>query len=374
MKTLLSINGFEPFRIGSGETFARNLSLELAKHGWRHVLCFLTPPTEPVRQFLDLPNVTLEAVPDLWKLAWRPTLAVGGLLRRHRPEIVHLQFTGFLSPYPWLAKCYGVKKVFFTDQASRPEGFQAQRSPWWKRAATRAINYPLTRVTCISDYVMRYWDTLDVLPRDRFIKIYNSVDVFCGATDGAPFRRKYGIPLDRLLVAQISWIIPEKGFDDLLEAARLVIQQDPTVHFVMAGEGAHRARYMELTTQMGLKYQVTWTGMVGKPQEGGLYAAADIVCQVSRWEEAFGCVIAEAMAGGKPVVGTRAGAISELVLDGKTGFLVDRRAPAQIAARILELSRDPSLRQRLGEAGRQLAVEEFNQQKAVMQFMKLYGF
>jgi glycosyltransferase involved in cell wall biosynthesis len=124
-------------------------------------------------------------------------------------------------------------------------------------------------------------------------------------------------------VAQISWIIPEKGFDDLLEAARLVVQQDPSVHFVMAG-----------------------------------YAAADIVCQVSRWEEAFGCVIAEAMAGGRPVVGTRAGAIAELVRDGETGFLVDRRARAQIAAKILELVRDPGLRQRFGEGGRRLAIEK----------------
>jgi len=373
-KTLLSVNGFEPFRIGSGETFARNLSLELAKHGWRNVLCFLAPPTEPVRRFLDLPNVTVEAIPDLWKLHWRPTLALARLLRRYRPEILHLQFTGFLSPYPWLAKFYGVKKVFFTDQASRPEGFLARRSPLWKRWATRAINYPLTRVTCISEYVMRYWDSLDVLPADRFVKIYNSVDVFCGATDGGvAFRRKHGIPLDRPVVAQISWIIPEKGFDDLLEAARLVVRQNPNVHFLMGGEGAHRARCMEQSAAMGLGDHITWTGLVGKPQEEGFYAAADIICQASRWEEAFGCVIAEAMAAGKPVIGTRTGAIPELVADGKTGFIVERRAPQAMAARILELLRDPGLRQKFGEAGRRMAVEEFNQEKNVMEFMKLYG-
>jgi len=373
-KTVLSVNGFEPFRIGSGETFARNLSVELGKRGWRNVLCFLTPPTEPVRRFLDLPNVSVEAIPDLWALAWAPTVALAGLLRRYRPEILHLQFTGFLSPYPWLARYYGVKKVFFTDQASRPEGFTARRSPLWKRCATRAINYPLTRVTCISDYVIRYWDVLGVLPMDRFVRIYNSVDVFCGATDdGSAFRQKHGIPLDRPVVAQISWVIAEKGFDDLLEAARIVVRENPKVHFVMGGEGADRKRFMELTASMGLKDHITWTGLVGKPQEEGFYAAADIVCQASRWEEAFGCVIAEAMAAGKPVIGTRTGAIPELVADGKTGFIVERRSPQDLAARILELLRDPALRRRFGEAGKCVAIEAFNQQKNVMEFIKLYG-
>jgi glycosyltransferase involved in cell wall biosynthesis len=112
---------------------------------------------------------------------------------------------------------------------------------------------------------------------------------------------------------------------------------------------------------------------VAKPVENGLYAAADVVCQVSRWEEAFGYVIAEALASGRPVIGTRVGAIPELVRHGQTGFLVERRNPAELAARILELLRDPDLRRQLGEAGRRLALEEFDQQTNVARLIELYG-
>ena len=372
-KTLVSVLGFDPFRVGGGEALAREVSVQLGARGWKNVLCFLSAPTDPVREYLSLPNVTIEVLPDSWKLAWKPTRGLARILSRYRPEILHMQFTGFISPYPWLAKCFGVRKVFFTDQSSRPEGYVTPRAAWWRRAGTRVANYPLDRVVCISDYVRDSWVTADVLPAHRFVRIYNSVDASRCAADGSALRRKYGIPEDRQVVLQVSWVIPEKGFDDLLAAARLVVDRNPAAHFLMTGEGADRQRLMAETSQAGLQDHVTWTGIVAKPIESGLYAAADVVCQLSRWEEAFGYVIAEALASGKPVIGTRVGAIPELVRQGQTGFLVERRNPADVAARILELLGDPDLRRRMGEAGRRLAVEEFDQQTNVARLMALYG-
>jgi glycosyltransferase involved in cell wall biosynthesis len=372
-KTLVSVCGFEPFRVGGGEALAREVSLQLAARGWKNVLCFLSPPTDAVREYLNLPNVTIEILPDSWKFAWKPTLGLARILARYRPEIVQLQFTGFISPYPWLAKMFGVKKVFFTDQSSRSEGHVTSRAPLWRRAGTRVANYPLDRVVCISDYVRNSWLAFDVLPASRFVRIYNSVDASRCTADGAALRHKYGIPDDRQIVLQVSWVIPEKGFDDLLAAARLVVDQIPATHFLMAGDGASRTRLMEETIKLGLQDHVTWTGIVAKPIETGLYAAADVVCQVSRWEEAFGYVIAEALASGRPVIGTRVGGIPELVRHGQTGFLVERRNPAEIAARILDLLGDSDLRRRMGEAGRRLALEEFDQQANVTRLMDLYG-
>ena len=372
-KTLVSVLGFAPFRIGGGEALAREVSLQLAARGWQNVLCFLSAPTDPVREYLNLPNVSIEVLPDSWKLAWKPTRGLARILARYRPEILHMQFTGFLGPYAWLAKFYGVKRVFFTDQSSRPEGHVTRRAPLSRRLVTRAINYPFTRVVCISDYVRQSWIAYDVLPAGRFVRIYNSVDASRCATDGSAIRRKYGIPEDRQVVLQVSWVIPEKGFDDLLAAARLVVDRNPAAHFLMAGEGAGRPRLMAETAKVGLQDYVTWTGTIAKPVENGLFAAADVVCQVSRWEEAFGYVIAEALASGRPVIGTRVGAIPELVRHGQTGYLVERRNPPELAARILELLANPELRRRMGEAGRRLALQEFDQQTNVARLIDLYG-
>ena len=114
-------------------------------------------------------------------------------------------------------------------------------------------------------------------------------------------------------------------------------------------------------------------GNVQDPLAEGLYAASDVVCQMSRWEELFGYVNAEAMASGKPLVGTRVGGIPEIIDDGKSGFLVPRRDTQAMAARILDLLRDEDLRRRMGEAGRRIAIQKFNHRTNIAQLINLYG-
>src|SRR5438034_844611 len=132
MPTVVSVFGVEPFRIGGIETFARELSSQLAQHQWRSVLCFQSEPPEDVRRFLKLANISLEVLPDSPSGSLKAVRDFIRVLRLHRPEIVHLHFTGFLGPYPWLARLNSVAKVFFTDHTSRPSGYVAQRAPWWK--------------------------------------------------------------------------------------------------------------------------------------------------------------------------------------------------------------------------------------------------
>src|SRR4030095_12012839 len=104
------------------------------KHGWKSVLCFLQEPAEEVRRFLSLPNVSLEVLENSTDLNWGAAKGLVQIIHRHKPEILHLHFTGFLGVYPWLARLLSVKKIFFTDHSSRPAGYGPQRAPFLKRA------------------------------------------------------------------------------------------------------------------------------------------------------------------------------------------------------------------------------------------------
>src|SRR5436309_2646108 len=126
--------------------YARELSVQLAARGWNSVLCFLEPPVEPVRRFLEAPNVTLDVAPDTPSLSWSAARGIFRLLRRYRPRILHLHFTTFLNPYSWMAKLMGVEQVYFTDHSSQPEGFVPSRAPLAKRLAMRVIHSPMTGV------------------------------------------------------------------------------------------------------------------------------------------------------------------------------------------------------------------------------------
>lgn len=375
--TVVSVFGFDPYRIGAGEMYAREVSQQLAAQGWLSVLCFLKEPPEPVRRFLEAPNVAIEVIEDSWRLSYPATVRLFQVLRKYRPRILHLYFTGFLSAYPWIAKLLLVEKIYFTDQGSQAEGFVPTRAPLWKRLAMRLINGPITGVISVSGYGYRNFTTRDLLPKKRFHVIYNSVDVeraSLGLDRAEKFRQHYGIASAGLVVTQVSWLIPEKGVDDLVTAARDVVAAEPAAHFVIAGDGAHLPNLRQQVFDLGIESHVTFTGVVGDPLADGLYAASDVVCQMSRWEEVFGYVIAEAMASGKPLVGTRAGGIPEIIQDGVTGFLVDRRDSAAMAARILDLLRDPALRRRMGQAGHEVVREKFNLKKNVAQLIRLYGF
>lgn len=134
-----------------------------------------------------------------------------------------------------------------------------------------------------------------------------------------------------------------------------------------------RPQYMEYAAQTGIADHVTWTGLVEDPIAEGVYDAADVFCQLSRWREAFGFVIAEAMACRKPVIGASVGGVPEVVQDGTAGFLVPLRQPAVAAQRILQLLGDAPLRRRMGDAGRARVEELFDLRRTVADLIALYG-
>jgi glycosyltransferase involved in cell wall biosynthesis len=375
-RTLLSVFGVKPLRIGGTETFARELSLQLGERGWKSVLCFLSEPTSEVRQFLDLPNISFEVLENSTDGGREARRNLAGIMRRHRPEILHLHYVSFLNLYSWGARFQSARQVFFTDHHSRPAGYVQSRAPMWKRAAARLINQPLNRVICVSNYGYECMTSFDLLPRRRFEMIYNGVDLSRVKNDvglGAEFRARYSIPADRAIVTQVSWLIPEKGIADFLETARLVLRQNRNVQFVLVGDGAIREQYMNDAAAMGLADHITWTGMVDDPFGEGVFHAADVVCQFSRWEEVFGWMIAEAMAHGKPVVATRVGGIPELITDGVTGYLIGRGDTGAMSDSILKLLADPELSARMGAAGREVVAAKFDLRKNVAQLVESYG-
>ena len=376
MPTLVSIFEVEPLRIGGTETFARELSCQLAERGWKSVLCFQSEPIGEVKSFLDLPNVSLNVYADPTASTFQAGKGIARIIRAYRPDILHLHYVSFINPYSWIARLQSVKQVFFTDHHSRPSGYVATRAPRWKRVLGRVVNEPLTKVICVSNYSHACMSSFGLLPRDRFQRIYNGVDlsrVKFVPQRAIDFRRRYSIPLDRSIVTQVSWIIPEKGIMDFLETARLVCRQKRDVQFVVVGEGDYRPEYMRRAVEMGIEDRVTWTGMVEDPFGEGVFEAADVVCQFSRWEEVFGWMIAEAMAHGKPVVTTRVGGIPELIQDHESGYLVDRGDIETMSEKVLTLLNDASLRAHMGSKGKNVVRQKFDLRTNVAKLIASYG-
>jgi glycosyltransferase involved in cell wall biosynthesis len=91
-----------------------------------------------------------------------------------------------------------------------------------------------------------------------------------------------------------------------------------------------------------------------------VYGLADVVVYPTVGEEPFGLVPLEAMSCGRPIVASRSGGIVETVVDGVTGFLVERDNVVALTDKVEALARDPGLRRRMGNQGRQRVIESFD--------------
>lgn len=362
-KKLLLLTGTGANRIGGVEVLVRETAVQLIERGVETIAVFHTEPSPSVRSYFDVPGLTVLSLPDLTDRTWHKNAGVRSLLKKYRPDIVHWQYLDALSPYPWLSWWYGARQVFFTNQSSYKEGYLPGRIPFWKRASARLINRHLTGIFCNSDFSKRMIVAGGKIDASRVHRVYNAISVpsLEGSAERArKFRRAYGIPDQAPVILQLSWLIPEKGLEDLLQAAKLVLQEYPDARFVIGGEGSFQMQLEKLADELGIADSVIWAGFLESPMESGLFDAADIVCQLSRWEEAFGYVIAEGMSFCKPVVATAVGGIVEVVTDGETGLLGPRRDPRSAARNICRLLADPVLRRQFGEAGRRKVQDLFD--------------
>ena len=164
----------------------------------------------------------------------------------------------------------------------------------------------------------------------------------------------------RLLV--IGRLVERKGVGNVIEA----LAQLPGVHLDIAGGPSPDAlsadpevtRLRALADELGVGERVHFLGSVARPDVPTLMCAADVVVAVP-WYEPFGIVPLEAMACGRPVVGSAVGGLLDTVVPGVTGELVPPRRPDLVADAVRDLLADPARRGAYGRAGRARATETY---------------
>lgn len=203
------------------------------------------------------------------------------------------------------------------------------------------------------------------------IVIPNAVDHrrFRPDVDVSAIHDKLKISADRQVVLMVGRIVPHKGVDHFIEAARYV----PDALFLVAGEGFLLAAMKRFAVAMGVADRVRFLGRVSDENLPRLYAACDVFVlpSVSRLE-AFGIVALEAMATGKPVVVADIPGVREVIEDGREGLLADPMNPQDLAGKIRQLLADPETRRRMGELGREKVIASFSIERVTDQIEALY--
>ena len=187
------------------------------------------------------------------------------------------------------------------------------------------------------------------------------VDIVSNAVDPKAFEVTTSHAADGFHVACAARLTPEKGVDVLLRATALLRADVPGLRVLVLGgtQEGHEAYGAELTSlaaELGIGDAVCFAGFVEHPFER--WAGARVYAQPSR-REGFGLAVAEAMAGGLPVVATAVGGMVDVLDEGRAGVLVPPDDPRALANGIKSLLADRQEATRLGQAGRQRALAQY---------------
>ncbi len=213
-----------------------------------------------------------------------------------------------------------------------------------------------------------------VANRDQFTTIYSGMDVeplLTAHGHRETMRKQLGFQPEDIVFGKIARLFHLKGHEYVIEAARLLADDQPNVKFLWVGDGILRASLERQIERAGLKDRFVFTGLVPPETIPKYLSAMDALIHTSL-REGLARALPQALIAGKPVISYDVDGAREVVLDGITGYLLRPQAIESLTESIRRLALDPALRQRMGQAGQARFTNTFRHQTMTQQIRQVY--
>jgi len=340
--------------------------------GAGHEVHLVTSEQEPE---LDIENVTLHVLKRFgpktrainYLINTLPLLRqFKRLIKKIVPDIVHAHyimetaFLGALSDFhPFVVTAWG-SDVLVTPRESR--------------MARLIAKYVLKRadlVTCDAEHIQKPLIQLGAAPQ-KIKLIYFGVDTkkFKPRQKDEKLAKELGI-LNSPTVISLRHLEPLYDIETLLASVPLVLEEVPEAKFVLLGRGSLETKLKELSQSLGVSDSVRFVGQVPADEVPQYLTSADICISTALSDAGPGGII-EAMACELPVITTDFGDNRRWVEDGMNGYIIPLRSPRGLASRIVQLIRNPDVRQKFGRINRQIIAERNNWEIEMGKMEKLY--
>lgn len=183
-------------------------------------------------------------------------------------------------------------------------------------------------------------------------------------------REEFGIRRDEVLIANIGRLSPQKGHQYLIESVSSLVNKGIRgFKLLIVGSGGLEDEIKARVKSLGLENYIIFAGF--RTDIYNIMRQIDFLLHTALWE-GFGFVIAEAMAVGKPVVSTDVSNISEIILDGQTGYLAQSKNPDDIAEKTLKMINSSDRWNEMGNLGKKIVADKFSFNDKVDQLEELY--
>jgi glycosyltransferase involved in cell wall biosynthesis len=166
--------------------------------------------------------------------------------------------------------------------------------------------------------------------------------------------------------------VKEKGTEVLLRAFALVVARIPEARLLLVGDGPQRESLKQLITNLNIGANVVMPGQMPLLEMEAIFSRAWVQVVPSLWAEPFGLITANAMMRGTAVVASATGGSIDIVKQGETGFLVPPGDVKALAEILVELLQNRELAEKLGKAGRKIALKQLSEDIFVEKVISLY--
>lgn len=337
------------------------------------------PKQDPFKVFTplnlyELVGTRLGMFTEMFSFSFRAYEKLRHLLRDHRFDIIHDNQT--LAYGILLMKAFEIPIVATvhhplpidkkTDLAYLERiGDRIHRILFYPFIMQHLVTKRMDRVITVSESAAEETRNTFKVPREKIRVVHNGIDtdMFRGL-DGERKERGH-------LIIVANTTDRKKGVVYLLRALQL-LREEMDVKLTIVDRGAPDNEYTPaLVSRYGLDGSAVFTGRVSLEELVKCYARAEIAVVPSLYE-GFSIPAAEAMACGLPVVATTAGALPEVVENGRSGILVPPQDAGALARAIKRLLENKSLRQAMGEEGRRRVERHFTWEEAARKTLEIY--
>ncbi|MGZ4134434.1 MAG: glycosyltransferase family 4 protein [Tumebacillaceae bacterium] len=335
-----------------------------------HHVTVACPPDSAIARELSswVPCIALELKDGMNPMAdFRAVRQLQQAMRREKFDIVHLHG----------AKAGYVGRLATRKVEARPpvvytvHNHVLPRNAMLKRVMNsleRRLAPDADRVITVSHSLRREVCVRHGIAKEQAVTIHNGIDQM------PPLSRQHARAIlgcdseSRVLIGAIGRMVPEKGFDTLIDAFTVLLSRGIDADLVLIGDGPNLSDYQHHAGKSGLP-RIRFLGEV--PNACRLLKGFDVIAQPSH-SEGLGVVAIEAMLSGCPVVATSVGGLPEVVVHGETGLLVppkDEFALADALELLIELK---DWREQLGEGGKMRAELLFSRQAMIQATLREY--
>jgi glycosyltransferase involved in cell wall biosynthesis len=224
----------------------------------------------------------------------------------------------------------------------------ASISRWLYRAIECTLCHVSDAIILVSDEEKKHALEEGLTPEKLHV-VTNGIDPQAQQSRDAA-RQQLQFKNDHLYIGFIGRFVPQKAPESLIMAFAETARQFEAAHLVMLGDGPLSTTLHQLAERLGMSERIIWINDIPGP---ALMPALDVFVMPSRYE-AFPYVLLEAAAAGLPIIATPVGGTSAVLKDGVNGYLTPPDQPALLAQSLTRLMDDDALRNKMGQASREL--------------------